>query len=469
MSRDTTAIRGVGISLLVLAAALYFGRSAPQSVVIGLVAIIACLVIAYSPQGATMLLIPTALLVRFGLGTGTGTQLNAVTLLVPVLIGIGLIRALALGLSLEPVPRAAIPLLALNVVALISFVNGSEPWLPLAKLAPVAAQLGALAVFALSTSALLLVHYTIREVLWLRRLTLLFLILGVGNVISRSVPYSVARPYLEFVGPGVEGSLFWTWIISLAFSQAAFNRDLPLLARLGLAGVLAGSLYVGLVMQRDWTSGWFPGFVAIAGAIVIRSVRGAMLVFLIGSAAVIYRLRGVIQAIYIGDNEYSLGTRLDAWSIMFQIIGLNPLLGLGPANYYWYTPLFPIRGYAVVFNSHNNYLDILAQVGILGFACFLLFAWLIGRAAWRLRTKAKPGFERAYVYGVFGGLLGTLTAGMLGDWILPFVYNIGIQGMRSSLIGWIFLGGLLALERIVNERTDVDADASRSGSVPFHA
>jgi len=48
-----------------------------------------------------------------------------------------------------------------------------------------------------------------------------------------------------------------------------------------------------------------------------------------------------------------------------------------------------------------------------------------------------------------GGLVGTLAAGMLGDWILPFVYNVGLHGYRSSVIFWLFLGGLVALEQII--------------------
>lgn len=45
-----------------------------------------------------------------------------------------------------------------------------------------------------------------------------------------------------------------------------------------------------------------------------------------------------------------------------------------------------------------------------------------------------------------GGLAGTLAAGMLADWVLPFLYNIKITGMRASVLGWLSLGGLVALE-----------------------
>jgi hypothetical protein len=41
-----------------------------------------------------------------------------------------------------------------------------------------------------------------------------------------------------------------------------------------------------------------------------------------------------------------------------------------------------------------------------------------------------------------------VATGMLGDWVLPFVYNIGLAGFRASVLGWLFLGGLVSLEQI---------------------
>jgi len=56
------------------------------------------------------------------------------------------------------------------------------------------------------------------------------------------------------------------------------------------------------------------------------------------------------------------------------------------------------------------------------------------------------------VYGALGGLSGMLTAAMLGDWVLPFVYNVGLKGLRASVIGWLFLGGLIAVGNMMSEK-----------------
>jgi hypothetical protein len=37
------------------------------------------------------------------------------------------------------------------------------------------------------------------------------------------------------------------------------------------------------------------------------------------------------------------------------------------------------------------------------------------------------------------------------DWVLPFVYNIGLTGFRASILPWIFMGGLIGVEQMVRQ------------------
>jgi len=164
----------------------------------------------------------------------------------------------------------------------------------------------------------------------------------------------------------------------------------------------------------------------------------------------------------IATDTYSWGTRVDAWLIVAEITRANPILGLGFANYNAFAVLFPIRGYAVRFNSHSQYVDIVAQMGIVGLVCFFWFFGAVGWLGWQLRERVPAGFPRAYVYGALGGLVGMLVAAALGDWVLPFFYNIGLKGFRASVLGWLFLGGLVILEQQYLVRPQTPKTESRS-------
>jgi O-antigen ligase len=212
--------------------------------------------------------------------------------------------------------------------------------------------------------------------------------------------------------------------------------------------------------DRYWISGWLPALLTLITVILLGKPEWGVFAVIIGSVILLFNASLVTDVFNQGDNTYSTITRLEAWRIMVEIIKVNPIFGLGMANYYFYTPLFPILGYKINFNSHNNYIDIIAQTGLVGLFCFLWFIgtlWLLG---WYMRSRVPEGFPRAYVIGVLGGLVGTMALAVLGDWVIPFVYNIGLEGFRSSMFAFVFLGGLIALARLCSIAPDRSTEAS---------
>jgi hypothetical protein len=401
------------------------------------------------PALGLLALIPASLYVPFNIGTGTGTPLTAPILLVGLLAGLWLADMIVRQKQIRLVnSRPLLALTILVVVAILAFGVGLLPLVPLASPAPITAQIGGLAVFILSALAFLLVAHQVRDLRWLQAITWAFLVLGAVYIAGRLIP---ALGTQNMLVRGAHGSLFWTWLVAMAFSQAVFNRDLKSHWRLALVGLAAATLAVGWFQTRDWASGWVPGVVAVAVIIWLRSWRLGLALTLAGIA-----IKFIFDPNLAGDlvaaDQYSIDTRWAAYEIVLQLVRANPLLGLGMANYYHYTPLIPIMGWYVQFNSHSQYIDLIAQTGLVGFICFFWFVFEIGRLGWRLRTQVKGGFATAYVYGALGGLVGTLVAGALGDWVLPFVYNIGLNGLRASLLGWLFLGGLLVIEKIVKNQ-----------------
>ena len=341
--------------------------------------------------------------------------------------------------------RTMWPLFAFVIVAIFSFGIGQFSWFTFASHAPLGAQLGGLSIVVFSAGTFLLVANQVRDLYWLSRMTWVFLAFAVLAIVVGGVLPALGLPTGHLIQPA--GSVYFIWVVAIAFSQAAFNRDLQPGWRLALGGLVLITLYDLLFLRFFNKSGWLPSLVCIAAIIGFRSWRAGITLALVGTLSA-----GYLATVAVASDNYSLATRFDAWLIMAEIIKINPIWGLGFANYYWYTPLFPIRGYAVSFNSHNNYVDIVAQTGLVGLACFLWFFWEVGWLGWRLRERMPTGFAQAYVYGALGGLVGTVAAGMLGDWVLPFFYNIGLTGFRTSMLAWLFLGGLVSLEQMAGTR-----------------
>jgi hypothetical protein len=332
--------------------------------------------------------------------------------------------------------------LAFLAAAAFSFGLGQLPWLRFALHAPLGAQLGGLSIIVLSAGSFLLAANQLRDLRWLTWLTWAFLAIGGLSFLVRWILPALGVPAPTLFQP--VGTVFHIWLVAMAFSQAVLNKDLHRGWRLALGGLVIFNLYFRFFVNFDDKSGWIPAVTGVAVIIAARSWRVGLALVPVAALAALS-----IWGRIVSSDDYSISTRFDAWLIMGQIIKISPLLGLGFANYYWYTPLFPIRGYAVSFNSHNNYVDIAAQTGLVGLVCVLWFFWEVGRLGWRLREQAPAGFAQAYVYGALGGLAGMIVAGMLGDWVLPFFYNIGLIGFRSSMLGWLFLGGLVSLEQMV--------------------
>lgn len=393
-----------------------------------------------------LLIIVAAIAVPFSIGTGTGTSLNAAILLLMGLSGLWFLGLFVKQTRFPAIEtRVLAPALLLIVAAVISFFIGQLSWFQFAGAASMPAQIGGLLLFVLAVLGFLYtaIHFhTIRAI----ELTVWgFLAIAAVYVLVRAAP--PLRPYLgRFFDHGGFGSLFYLWTAALAFAQLLFNRRLSLPARVALAGLVLLLFYATLGITPRWRSGWLP---AVVSVVVILALRSRYLLLPVFGAAL--AAAGPLLRTLIADDAYSYNTRLEAWKLTAEIIRVNPLFGLGPSNYRQITPLLSIRGYNVQFNSHNQYIDILAQTGILGLLAFLWLFWEVTRLAWSLRLRVPEGFSRAYVYGCLGGIAGTLFAGMLGDWVLPFVYNVGFHGFRSSLLAWLFLGGLVALDRIVQE------------------
>lgn len=376
--------------------------------------------------------------------TGPG-NLSAATVMVAIMLGLWIMDMLVVQKKVAFIRSAImVPILTFLVITILAFFVGQIPWFIFARQAPLAAQMGGFAVFTFSIGGMLLAAHLIKDVRWLKIITWTFIGLSAGYILGRAfqIPALLHSYHAGFVAQ----SMFWTWLAAMLIGQLLYNNTMTLRTKVMLFVLLGLTFYVSIGQGYDWKSGWVPPTVAVVALLGIRYRRLVVFVIPLLAMAAIY-----VALDLIADDGYSWGTRVDAWRIILEISRVSPLLGMGFANYYWYTPLFPIRGWYVNFNSHSQFVDLIAQTGYLGLCAFIWLFFELGRLIWTVAGKLPNGFARGYAYGVLSGIIATAMAAIMGDWVLPFVYNVGLSGFRSSILPWIFIGGVIALQQMLRD------------------
>lgn len=375
---------------------------------------------------------------------------NASILTVALMIGLWFMDMFVVKRRFEFVSSRVIrPAFLMLVVCILAFAMGQIPWFVFANQAPMDAQIGGFAIYFFLVLAMIMTANVLKEIKWLKIIVWTFIGLGFIYVLGRTLRLDIIdRLYAHGV---YANSMFWMWLVALPLSQAIYNNHLTFRSKAVLYGIVALTFYVAFVQQNDWKSGWVPA--GLVAAVLVGWKFRKVLPFTI---PFVLMVAAYLAQDLISTDEYSWGTRVDAWLVVLDIARVSPIIGLGFSNYYWYAKIFSIRGYSIKFNSHSQFVDVIAQTGILGLLFFMWILFEVGRLAYRLMNQLPEGFAKAYAYGVFASVFGSLMAAFLVDWLLPFAYNIGLDGVRASILPWIFFGGLVSIEQIylVNQRTD---------------
>ncbi|HEX3511620.1 MAG TPA: O-antigen ligase family protein [Solirubrobacteraceae bacterium] len=215
-------------------------------------------------------------------------------------------------------------------------------------------------------------------------------------------------------------------LVGLAVASAfAVNRWIPRQGRLLAAGSVVLCLF-GIVISLSR-----GGLIGLAGAIVIAVVvggrwRGRVLAF--GGAVAIAALGyfELFAALPAKERVLDLGTtgggtgRLDLWTVGWRMVQAHPFIGVGTGQFptsavhYLLRPGVIERGDLILSTpkvAHNTYLNILAELGIVGGAMFLgLLAVSVGCTVMAMRRLQRDGDERLeiLVRGLLVGIGGYL-------------------------------------------------------------
>jgi hypothetical protein len=365
--------------------------------------------------------------------------------------------ALSKQISIRRSP-ANLPWLALVLAAGISIVAGLAWWNPAVVVKDnfQLVQLAQWSVYVLSACAFLLVANTVRQRWELSLVVWLFLGLGLLFVMTHYVPFvpeAANRLLFNF-------AMFRVWVVAFAIAMALWNSSLRFALRVTLAALGVSIVVFPVILERGWASGWLPSIFTMAALVALwlwsRARRMSLTILAMEGFAALLAL--IIIPSEIVAERWSFETRMMAWNGLFGLLSGKWLFGLGLASYWHYwrsvigsvSYLDPKTGYLHYsfdpqVNMHNNFLDVLGQMGLVG---LLALGWLLvalGVEAFRVFKSRQDNFGHAYAAACIGGLVGTVFSGLLGDWFFPFVYNVGLVGFRESFLPWLFLGGLVML------------------------
>jgi len=154
-----------------------------------------------------------------------------------------------------------------------------------------------------------------------------------------------------------------------------------------------------------------PTLAALFGVAIIFYLRsraskgmsqlGIFLLLLVGSVGAIQFLSDIVPFVedFLGVNNKHRGIesggsgRLGIWRETWQLFVDNPIFGIG------------YRGHEARLtlgsSSHNGYLAVLAEIGIVGF-CAIIF--IIVSGILKLRVSLKKEKDKIYTYSIFYGI-----------------------------------------------------------------
>lgn len=169
----------LALPLVIVAVAFIAPSRLAVMLLAGLLGLTLAAILLRWPTAGLVLLIPAALLAPIAIGTGSESSINAPMLLLMLLTALWLFDMVALRRQIDiHLSRPLLALAALAAVTVLAFLVGQLPWFPLARPAPMRAQIGGVMIFVLSLAAFALAAHQIKTQRALQAMTGLFLGLG---------------------------------------------------------------------------------------------------------------------------------------------------------------------------------------------------------------------------------------------------------------------------------------------------
>lgn len=214
-------------------------------------------------------------------------------------------------------------------------------------------------------------------------------------------------------------------------------------------------LALAFVVRRG-TGLWWRAVCGVAAGLAVTAVvlshsRGGFIGLSAGLAIWVFRERQWLQASALGvvlaivlvafapasfwsrtrtvatfEEDVSAMGRVHAWEVAAQISHDRPLLGVGAGAFRYAWPLYAPPEARRAYVAHNVFLDVIGELGLIGFALFLVFSGGAAGGAFRSGSDPQWGWlGRAISASIAGYLVCDLFSGYLLSAHLYVLFGLG--------------------------------------------
>jgi len=231
--------------------------------------------------------------------------------------------------------------------------------------------------------------------------------------------------------------------VLLSFSRGAW---------LGVACAAAVMLAVASARSRRW-------LVPLGAALLLITVVGALGLL---PATIAERMNVVaeyfgpfdVRKVELNSENWSVVERMAHWQAAWEMFLDHPWLGIGPGNYSTVYEQYFLPGWLEPLgHAHNYYLNLAAEVGLLGLSGYLLALALAFRAAIRGLRAADP-FWRTVALGTLGSLVAIALHSAFDN---LYVHGVSVQ-----------IGALFALAQVASYHAAEEGALAAPGDARPH-
>jgi len=143
-------------------------------------------------------------------------------------------------------------------------------------------------------------------------------------------------------------------------------------------------------------------------------IPAIILLIIFGSVAVNFLPPSVVERVTMtktedGEIESSANTRLILWEKGEELFFKNPLIGIG---YQMVPSYINVHGLS---NMHNYFMQVLVELGIIGFLIFLYLFYSAFKSGWLLYRTSDDNFDKGLGLGFCGCILASFICNIFGD------------------------------------------------------